>query len=116
MRKTRQPRTVAARSRPAGAAAPPTRQPWAFCIYVTDDRPVSRNAVQNLTDLCEAHVPGRYTIEVVDLLQAPGRARADKIGAIPTVVRTAPKPARTVIGDLSDITRATEGLLRPDAP
>ena len=107
----RPPRSTAQPPRPAAATpARPAAERWAFSIYVTDDAPRSRNALQNLTDLCEAHVPGRYAIEVVDLLVTPERARADGIVAIPTVVRTAPDPRRTVIGDLADVRRAAAGL------
>ncbi len=89
------------------------RQHWAFCIYIADDTPRSRVALQNLTELCDAHVPGRYTIEVVDVLRAPERVRSQEVLAIPTIVRTAPAPIRTVIGDLSDSPRAVAGLQLP---
>ncbi len=102
------PRT--SRSPQPASASHAAGQRWTFSVYVTDNTPRSRNAIDNLVDLCEAHFPGQYTIEVVDLLQAPERARADKIFAIPTIVRTAPEPARRVIGDLSDVARATTGL------
>ncbi len=112
MRRTRsRPHTVA--GRPGRAAARPVTGRWTFRIYVTDDRPRSHDALETLTDLCEARVPGRYTIEVVDLLEAPERARTDNVYAVPTVVRMAPEPLCTVIGDLSDVARAAEGLLRP---
>jgi circadian clock protein KaiB len=109
--KRARPRTPTTRSRrPAAALARPTSERWTFRIYVTDHTPRSRNALQNLTDLCEAHFPGRYVIEVVDVLQVPERVRADDIVAVPTIVRTAPGPMQTVIGDLTDLNRATTGL------
>lgn len=105
------PRSATPRSRrPAAAIARRTSERWTFCFYVTDHTPRSCNALQNLTDLCEAHFPGRYAIEVVDVLQAPERVCADNIVAVPTIVRTAPGPMHTVIGDLTDARRATTAL------
>ena len=57
---------------------------------------------------------GRYTIEVIDLMQNPRLAKDDQIIAIPTLVRKLPDPLRKIIGDLSDEERTLVGLqLRP---
>ncbi|HET6629516.1 MAG TPA: circadian clock KaiB family protein, partial [Woeseiaceae bacterium] len=58
--------------------------------------------------------PGRYEIEVIDLLVNPQLARGDQIVAIPTLVRRLPEPLRRIIGDLSDTEKTLVGLqLRP---
>ena len=67
-------------------------------------------ALANLTRLCEAHLAGRYRIEVVDLLAQPHLARRDEIIVIPTLVRTQPLPIRTIIGDLSNEERVLAAL------
>ena len=65
--------------------------------------------------VCDEHLPGRYRIEVIDLLETPELARAAEIIAVPTLVRRLPLPMRTIIGDLSDTDRVLVGLqLRPD--
>jgi circadian clock protein KaiB len=56
----------------------------------------------------EAHLAGRYSIEIVDVLEDPRRAVADQILASPTVVRRLPKPIRKLVGDLAD----TDGLIK----
>ena len=67
--------------------------------------------------LCEEHLPGKYKIEVVDLLVHPQLAKGDQIVAIPTLVRKLPEPIRKVIGDLSNVERTLVGLqLRPAKP
>ena len=64
--------------------------------------------------MCEEHLPGRYSIEVVDLLKNPRLAKDDQIVAIPTLVRRLPEPMRKIIGDLSDTEAVLVGLdLRP---
>ena len=87
---------------------------WALRLYVAGQTPKSITAFANLKKICEAHLAGRYTIEVVDLLQQPQLAAGDQIVAIPTLVRKLPHPLRKIVGDLSNAERALVGLqLRP---
>jgi circadian clock protein KaiB len=83
---------------------------WDLCVYVTDNSPKSLRAVANLRAACEEHLPGRYQIEIVDVLENPRRAAADQILAAPTVVRRLPVPIRKLVGDLSDSDRLLIGL------
>lgn len=88
--------------------------PWELKLYVAGRTPKSMNALANLRAICEEHLPGQYSIEVVDLLVHPQLAEGDEIFAIPTVVRRLPEPVRKVVGDLSNRDRALVGLqLRP---
>ena len=87
---------------------------WTLRLYVAGQSPKSLAAFANLRAICERHLPGRYQIEVIDLLEQPQLAKGDQILAVPTVVRRLPVPIRKVIGDLSDSERALVGLdLRP---
>jgi circadian clock protein KaiB len=103
-----------------GATAAPTPDPppeWDLRLYVLGESPQSVAALGNLRKLCEVHLPGRYAIEVIDLLQTPRLARDHQIVAIPTLVRQLPEPIRKIVGDLSDTGRTLVGLdLRPAAP
>ena len=87
---------------------------WELRLYVAGKTARSVAAFENLTRLCEQHLPGKYRIEVVDLLVHPQLAKGDQILAIPTLVRKLPQPIRKVIGDLSNVERTLVGLqLRP---
>jgi circadian clock protein KaiB len=87
---------------------------WELRLYTAGQTPKSVLAFNNLKRICEEHMPGRYQIEVVDLLQNPRLAKEDQIVAIPTLVRKLPQPLRKIIGDLSDTERTLVGLqLRP---
>jgi circadian clock protein KaiB len=87
---------------------------WDLRLYVTGQSPNSIRAIENLRRACEEHVPGRYRIEVVDLLENPRLAADDQILAVPTVVRKLPVPIRKIVGDLSDTDRLLVGLqVRP---
>ena len=79
-------------------------------LYVAGQTPKSVAAFNNLKRLCEEHFPGRYRVEVVDLLENPRLAKDDQIVAIPTLVRKLPDPLRRIVGDLSDVDRTLVGL------
>jgi circadian clock protein KaiB len=83
---------------------------WTLRLYIAGDSPRSRTALQNLERLCERHLPGRYRIEVIDLVKTPELAKAHQILAIPTLVREVPEPIKRVIGDLSDESKALLSL------
>ena len=83
-------------------------------LYVAGQTPRSLAAIVNLRRICEEKFKGRYTIEVIDLVQTPQLARADQIVAIPTLVKRLPAPLRRIIGDLSNSERVLIGLdIRP---
>ena len=87
---------------------------WELRLYVAGNTDKSRAAFENLKRICEEHLPGKYAIEVVDLLKSPQLARGDQIVAIPTLVRKLPNPVRRIIGDLSNTEKTLVGLqLRP---
>jgi circadian clock protein KaiB len=93
-----------------GADTAGTGEQWDLCLYVTDQSPKCLRAIENLRRACEEHLAGRYTIEIVDLLENPRRAADDQILAVPTVVRRLPSPIRKLVGDLSDGDRLLVGL------
>jgi circadian clock protein KaiB len=83
-------------------------------LYVAGQTPKSITAIANLKKLCEKHLMGRYTIEVIDLMKDPALARRDQIIAIPTLIRHLPEPLKRIIGDLSNSEKVLVGLdIRP---
>ena len=86
------------------------RRVYKLRLYVAGQTPKSIRAFANLRVLCEAHLKGRYQIEVIDLMEHPQLARGDQIVAIPTLVRRLPPPMRKIIGDLSNTERVLVGL------
>jgi circadian clock protein KaiB len=79
-------------------------------LYVAGQTPKSLAAIANLKRICEEHLAGRYTIEVIDLLVTPQLAAGDQIVALPTLVRRLPPPLKRVIGNLADAERVLVGL------
>ena len=92
------------------AGAERTWPEWQLRLYVAGKTARSVAALENLKTLCETHLAGRYSIEIVDLLVNPQLAAGDQIIAVPTLVRKMPEPIRKIIGDLSSQERVLVGL------
>ena len=104
----------ASAARPAGEPRRRSRALWELRLYVAGMTPTSIRAFENLKKLCEEHLQGIYSIQVIDLLERPTLARGDQIIAVPTLVRRLPTPVKKIIGDLSNTERVLVGLdLRP---
>jgi circadian clock protein KaiB len=88
----------------------PGDERWELRLYVAGRSPRSIEALAHLERVCEEHLHGRYSIEVIDLLENPTLAVGDQIIAIPTVVRRLPAPVKKIIGDLSNTERVIVGL------
>jgi circadian clock protein KaiB len=103
----------------AGAPPPESLLPshYSLRLYIAGQTPRSLAAIRNLHWICETHLAGRYTIEIIDLRMNPQLAAGDQILALPTLVRHLPSPLTKIIGDLSNTERVLVGLdIRPSAP
>lgn len=101
---------AAMRTTPRDPAAAAPDGHYALRLYVAGQTPKSLAAIRNLTVICETHLAGRYTIEIVDLRVNPQLAAGDQILALPTLVRHLPSPLTKIIGDLSNTERVLVGL------
>jgi len=87
---------------------------WLLRLYVAGQTSKSIAAFANLKRICETHLKGQYSIEVIDLLVNPQLAKGDQIVAVPALVRQLPPPVKKIIGDLAQEERVLVGLdLRP---
>ncbi len=104
-----------AKSKPTNRkSTEPPGEVWELRLYVAGHTPKSITAFNNLKKMCEENMPGKYHIEVVDLVKNPQLAKGDQILAVPTLVRKLPPPMKKIIGDLSSTVRVLVGLdLRP---
>jgi circadian clock protein KaiB len=94
--------------------AEPQEAAYNLRLYVAGQTPKSIAAFANLKKLCEEYLPGRYKIEVIDLVENPQLAAGDQIFALPTLVRKLPEPLKRVIGSLSDKEKFLVGMdLKP---
>jgi circadian clock protein KaiB len=102
------------RSRSAAGAVADSEKLYTLRLYVAGQTPKSLASFATLKRLCEEHLPGRYKIEVIDLVENPQLAAGDQILALPTLVRKLPPPLKRIIGNISDEERFLIGMdLRP---
>lgn len=95
-------------------AAGQTGESYVLRLFVTGSTPRSLRAIDNIRRICEQHLQGRYTLEVIDIYQQPEMAADNQIVAVPTLIKKLPLPLRQIVGDLTDQDRVLIGLdLRP---
>jgi circadian clock protein KaiB len=92
------------------ATEKPPDERFTLTLYIAGQTPKSLKALANLRRLCDEFLPGRYDLEIIDLLLHPKRARTDQILAVPTLVRSLPTSIARIIGDLSDTEQVLLGL------
>jgi circadian clock protein KaiB len=91
-------------------AAEPDMQKYVLRLYVTGNTPRATASIRNIRKICEEHLKGRYTLEVVDIYQQPAMVRDQHILAAPTLIKQLPFPLRRLVGDFSDGSRVLLGL------
>lgn len=82
-------------------------------LYVTARAPNAVRALGNIRRICQENLGQDYRLEVIDVVQHPELAEADRIIATPTLVKQSPLPTRKLLGDLSDHQKV---LLELDLP
>lgn len=81
-----------------------------FQIFVAGHSPRSDRAIANLRRLCTEKLKGDYELEIIDVIQRPDLAEAEKILASPTLIKLLPLPRRRLVGDLSNVELVCEVL------
>jgi circadian clock protein KaiB len=79
-------------------------------LYVAGKTMRAEQAIANLRKICREDLDGRYELEIIDVVEFPEKAEADRILATPTLIKQLPPPLRRVIGDLSDKEKVLLGL------
>jgi circadian clock protein KaiB len=86
------------------------RKHYVLLLYIAGMTPRSRSSIENIKQICEEHLKGVYTLEVIDIYQQPERAKEAQILAAPTLIKRLPLPLRKLIGDMSNKERVFIGL------
>ena len=92
------------------ALSEPTKTKHILKLYVAGNTSRSAQAIMNIRKICEEHLKGQYSLEVIDIYQQPSLAKGEQIIATPTLIKFLPLPLRRVIGDLSKTERILVGL------
>ena len=88
----------------------PNQEQYILRLYVSGATPNSLRAIENIRNLCEEHLKGRFELEIIDIYQQPHLAKEGQIIAAPTLIKALPPPLRKFIGDLSQTERILVGL------
>ncbi|MEJ1237977.1 circadian clock KaiB family protein [Chryseolinea sp. T2] len=79
-------------------------------LFVSGASPNSLKAINNIRRILEAHVSGKYDLQIIDVYQEKSIAQREQIVALPMLVRKHPLPERRLIGDMSNELKVIEGL------
>lgn len=79
-------------------------------LFITGATPNSIRAVSNLKTICEEHLKGRYSLEIIDVYQQGDIAEHEQLIALPLLIRKEPLPEKRMIGDLSNTEKVLKGL------
>lgn len=79
-------------------------------LFVTGASANSVRAITNLKRICETHLKGRYSLDIIDVYQQKSMAETEQIIALPVLIKTQPLPQRRLIGDMSDEDKVLRGL------
>jgi circadian clock protein KaiB len=103
------------------AIAAASAEHFVLRLFVSGLSARSRRAIDNIKRLCEAHLAGRYDLQIIDIYQQPELAKEQQLIAAPTLIKTWPLPLRKLVGDMHDparvlimlgVTATDEGLGR----
>ena len=86
------------------------RQKYILRLFVSGLLQNSVSAIRNINEICNAHLEGRYELDVIDIYQQPDMAVVEQIIVIPVLIIKYPLPERRLIGDLSDVKKVLEVL------
>jgi circadian clock protein KaiB len=79
-------------------------------LYVSGCTPKSARAIADFQRLCQQHLPERCDVEIIDIYQQPERAVQAQIVAVPTLVKSSPRPFRRLIGSLAETAKVLKSL------
>jgi circadian clock protein KaiB len=87
------------------AIAAASTEHFVLRLFVSGLSARSRRAIDNIKRLCEAHLAGRYELQIIDIYQQPELAKDQQLIAAPTLVKKLPLPVRKLVGDMHDPAR-----------
>ena len=95
---------------PEQSGSPSLQATYVLRLYVSGSTLKSALAIENIKQVCEQYLNGRYDLEVIDIYQHANLARDEQIVAVPTLIKRLPIPLRRLIGDLSNLKEVLFGL------
>ncbi len=85
-------------------------QKYTLRLYVAGLNTKSKQAIENITKICEENLKGRYNLQIIDIYQQPSLAAGEQIIAAPTLIKKLPLPLRKFIGNMESREKIIVGL------
>ena len=85
-------------------------QKYELRLFITGATPNSLRAVSNIRNICDAHLRGRYSLQIIDVYQDAALAQQEQLIALPLLIKKLPLPERKLIGDLSQTEKVISAL------
>ncbi|MFD2146949.1 circadian clock KaiB family protein [Mucilaginibacter antarcticus] len=83
---------------------------YALRLFVAGSSSASVRAIENLNEILEQYLAGKYDLEIIDVHQQPELVRDENVSAVPLLIKKLPVPRRLLVGDMSDKQRVLKGL------
>jgi circadian clock protein KaiB len=103
-------RKKAVQSKNAAESSPGSTYDYVLRLFITGATPNSVRAVTNIKHICEAHLKGKYSLEIIDVYQQLQAAEEEQLIALPLLIKKTPFPEKRLIGDMSDTQKVLKGL------
>jgi circadian clock protein KaiB len=94
----------------------PAAPRYLLTLYISGTSARSTAALLNIQSLCDGELKGQVELQVMDIHNHPEVLSAERILAIPTLIKRLPSPLRRIIGDLNDKQRRRLSLDLQPAP
>lgn len=79
-------------------------------LFVTGASPNSVKAINNIKEICELHISGKYSLEIIDIYRQDSLIKEEQVVALPLLIRKFPLPEKRLIGDMSVRDKVLKGL------
>lgn len=85
-------------------------KPYLFRFYTAGETDYSRQTVRDIITVLNVKIPGKYKLEIINVLFQARTARADGIISTPSLARIRPAPIKRYFGRLYSVVAINEVL------
>lgn len=79
-------------------------------LFISGASPNSLKAINNLKEILEANIKGRYDLQIIDVYKEHSIAIKEQVVALPMLIKQFPLPERRLIGDMSETRKVISSL------
>ena len=75
---------------------------YEFKLFISGRSVRTEKTIADIKGSLKASLPGRYTLDIIDVIEKPDLAYEIKVMMTPTLVKTSPPPVKSIIGNFSN--------------